>query len=90
MTHTHAGRPLFLALILALSWCAVKRKPLALVVVGALVVLGPLLLQVDRTWLLQRLTGDWLPVLLLGIAVGVALHPVLRAISHPGGRSRAG
>jgi hypothetical protein len=83
------GAVLFLALVLAFSWLVVKRKPMALVVAGALVALGPSFLQVDRTWLLQRFTGDWLPVLLLGIAAGVVLHPVSRAVGNPGRRSRA-
>lgn len=84
-----AGVALFLALVLLFSWLALKRKPLALVVIGPLVFVGPSLLQVDRTWLLQRLSDDWLPVLLLGIVVGFVLQLVSRAaVTHLWSRAR--
>lgn len=78
-----AGVLVFLALVLLFSWLALRRKPMALAVIGALVLAGPSLLQVDRAWLLQRLTSDWLPVLLLGLALGVVLQLVSRAaVTH--------
>lgn len=73
-----AGVVLLLGVVLVFFWLAVKRKPVALVVLGALVFAGPSLLQVDRTWLLQRLTDDWLPVLPVVMVVWVVLQLVTR------------